>query len=83
MLYIKKKTKNFSKPLFYTVNGNVQLLQLIKRIELNRYTIFVVVLSNGRSKILDEEKVKSLSIKYPISLTLEEILNDMLFIKER
>ena len=79
----KKKTKNYSKPLFYTVNGNVQLLQLIKRIELNRYTIFVVVLSNGRSKILDEEKVKSLSIKYPISLTLEEILNDMLFIKER
>lgn len=70
----KKKTKNFSKPLFYTVDGKIELLQLLKKVELNRFTIFIIKSSDGRVKFIDEEKIKDLSIKYPLNITMDEIL---------
>lgn len=70
----KKKTKNFSKPFFLTINDSVTIGQLLKHIEPARYTIFIV-LSNDRTVYLDEDKVKLLSLKYPLTQSLEDILS--------
>lgn len=71
----KKKTKNFSKPFFYYVNGEVTLKEIIKKIEPNKFTIFVVKLDDGKTKMLDEEKIKLLVLSYPIYLSLKDIIN--------
>lgn len=69
----KKKTKNYSKPFLICLNGNVSLAQALKHIENNRFTIFVVILSNNATKFIDEQKVKLLSLQYPITMTFDEI----------
>lgn len=69
----KKKTKNFSKPFFITINGTVTISEALKHIELNRFTLFIVVLSNNQTKLIDEQTLKLLSIKYPINFTFDEI----------
>lgn len=70
----KKKTKNYSRPLFLTINSTITLGDALKHIELNRFTIFIVVLSSGKVKLIDEQNLKFLSIKYPINTTFDEIL---------
>lgn len=70
----KKENKNFSKPYFITVNEDVLLSSLLKHIEINRLTIFVIVFKNGKSIFLDENKVKNLSLIYPINSSLKEII---------
>ncbi len=70
----KKKTKNFSKPLFYTINEDVSLGQVLKKIELNKFTIFIVEYNDGHIKMLDEHKIKLLSIKYPLNSKLSDII---------
>lgn len=72
--FYKKKVKNFSKPLFITVDENVCLSQLLKHIEINKLTIFIVNFSNSKSKFLDEETVKLLSLKYPLNKPIKEII---------
>lgn len=71
----KKKTKNFSKPFFLTINSNVNIGQMLKHIEPSRYTIFIV-LSNEKTIYLDEDKVKLLSLRYPLNQTIQEIISD-------
>ena len=71
----KKKTKNFSKPFFLCVNDSTSIGQILKRIEPNRYTIFIV-LSNEKPIYLDEDKVKLLSLKYPVNQTIQEIISN-------
>ena len=71
----KKKTKNFSKPFFYVINGDVTLGQAIKKIEINRFTIFIVNLSCGATKTVDEQKLKLLSLKFSFSTTFDEIFS--------
>ena len=68
-----KKIKNFSKPLFLTVDGGISLGKIIKRIEINRFTIFIVALENGKTKLLDEQAVKVLSLAYPFDITLNQV----------
>ena len=70
----KKRAKNFSKPLFLVINGDITLSQALKRVEKNRFTIFVVVLDN-KTKFVDEELLKILSLKFPINLTFSQILD--------
>ena len=70
----KKHTKNFSKPSIYAVNSDVTISQLLKHIEVNRFTIFVVLLKSGNTLYLDEEKVRKLSLTFSINAKLEEIL---------
>ena len=70
----KKKTKNFSKPFFVCVNGDVTIGESLKRIESNRFTIFVVLLANGSTRFIDEQKLKLLSLQYHIFSTFNEIL---------
>lgn len=72
----KKKTKNFSKPFFITINGEITISQALKHIESNRFTIFVVILSDNKTKLIDEQNLKFLSIKFPIHLTFNEVLNE-------
>ena len=72
----KKQTKNFSKPVFYAVKSDVTISQLLKHIEVNKFTIFVVVLSNGKTIQLDEEKVKKLSLAYPLTTKIDKIFKN-------
>ena len=69
----KKKTKNFSKPFFITINGNITISQALKHVEVNKFTIFVVILNNSKTKLIDEQTLKILSMKYPINLSFDEI----------
>ena len=71
----KKKTKNFSKPFFVCVNGDVTIVEALKHIESNRFTIFVVCLSSGLTRFVDEQKIKMYSLQFPIFSTFDEILN--------
>lgn len=70
---LKKENKNFSRPSFYTVSSDVKLSSLLKHIELNKLTIFVVSFKNGKTIFLDEEKVKRLALNFSINTTLSEI----------
>ena len=69
----KKKIKNYSKPLFLTVRSNTTLSQLARHIEMSRFTIFVVVFENEKTKLLDEQAVKRLLLVYSLDTTLEKI----------
>lgn len=69
----KKKTKNFSKPFFVVINGSITLGLALKHIEPNRFTIFVVILNESKTKLVDEQILKQLSIKFPITTSFNEI----------
>lgn len=71
----KKKTKNFSKPFFYVVNGDTELGHVLKKVEVNKFTIFIVLLGDGKIKMIDEEKIKLMTLMYPLKTKLSEILN--------
>ncbi len=70
----KKKTKNFSKPFFYVINSDVKLGQVLKKIELNKFTIFVINFSDGRTKMLDEQKIKILAMRFSLNDRIEDIV---------
>ncbi len=74
ILLYKKRNKNFSKVSFYAVGQEVELSKLIKHIEVNKLTIFIVTLENGKTIFLDEQKVKFLSFNNPINSKLEDII---------
>ena len=69
----KKKTKNFSKPFFMTINGDVSIGDALKHIELNKYTIFIVLLKENKTKFVDEQALKLLSFKYSITVNFNDI----------
>ena len=73
MALLKKKTKDFSKPLTFAVNSSVTIGELLKHIEFNKFTIFYCLFKDGKTKILDEKIVFELSLVYPLSATLDEI----------
>ena len=69
----KKKAKNFSKPIFVCINGSVCIGEALKHIENNRFTIFVVILSNHSTRYVDEQKVKLFSLQYNLYATFDDI----------
>ncbi|MBQ8792735.1 MAG: site-2 protease family protein [Clostridia bacterium] len=73
MNVFNKKIKNYSKPLFLSVNSSETIAGLIKHIEVNKFTIFLVVFPNDKTKLLDEQAVKALSFKYQLSTRLSDI----------
>lgn len=79
----KKKAKNFSKPLMLVVNAEVSLSQALSRIEANRFTVFIVVFSNSKTKFLDEQAIKLLSLSYPINMTIAEIFDKSMLKNDR
>lgn len=68
-----KKVKNFSRPIFLYVKGEVTITKLLKHIQANKYTIFIVQLKNEQVKIMDEQKLKKLAINLSPALSLNEI----------
>lgn len=68
-----KKVKNFSKTSMLYVDENTCLSQLVKHVEINKFTIFVVNLSNGKTKMIDEQNLKLLILKYPSNIKLKDI----------
>lgn len=68
-----KRVKNYSKPLLLTVNASETLASLVKHIEANKFTIFIIVFQNNKTKLLDEQAVKLLSIKYPLNTIIHDI----------
>lgn len=69
----KKKTKNFSKPFLLCINGEISLGDALKHIESNRFTVFIVILSNNKTRLVDENKIKLFSLQYSLTTSLDEI----------
>lgn len=69
-----KKIKNFSKPNFVFVSSNLSLAELLKHIEIKRFTVFIVNFDNSKIKYIDENLVKKLSTKFSLKKNLNEIL---------
>ncbi len=69
----KKRVKNFSKPLFLNINGQTTLAQALKHIQTGKFTIFVLLLSSGKTKFLDEKKIELLSLQFSLATTFDEI----------
>lgn len=74
--YFGKKTKNFAKTKILYVKQNVSLLKLIKKIDYNKFTIFAV--DKGEKIVfIDEKRVLSFALVYPLTISLEKILNQV------
>ena len=71
----KKKNKNFSKPLVLTVNSSVTLGEVLKKIQVNKFTIFYCIFANGKVRILDEQTLLDFALVFSYTATLEEIFS--------
>ena len=72
-ILVNRKIKNYSKTLFLTVKDDVSLYNLLKHIEYNKHTIFVIT-TKKKSLLIDEEEIKKLVIKYPLNVKIREII---------
>ena len=72
-ILVKKDLKNFTKPYFAIVDENTPLNLLLKHIEPNRATIFVVRLES-KTIFIDEKQVKEYLLKYPYSIPIIECI---------
>lgn len=73
IMMAKKTIKNFSKPSFIYIDEDVKLLELIKHIELNKFTIFILN-KNGKTKYISETDVKKLSLAFNSQTRIKDIL---------
>lgn len=76
MALLKKKNKNFSRPLIMYVSSEIELGQLLKHIQQNRYTVFYVDFAGQRTRILDENNIMNLTLKYPLNMNLCDIFKN-------
>lgn len=72
---LKKNNKDFTRPLILYINSTVTLGKTLKTIQQNRYTIFYVNFDNKKTKILDENLILNLALKFPLSYTFNDIFN--------
>ena len=70
---LKKKVKNFSKPVFKFITDEQTLSSIVKHIESNKYTIFVVKTKKDRTMFLNEDVMLKISLSYPIDAKLHQI----------
>ena len=68
-----KKIKNYSKPVFRIVNSSETLTSILKHIEVSRYTIFVVIFANNKTLLVDECRLQSWALIFPLDTSLEMI----------
>lgn len=66
------KEKNFSKIVLIKVNEKCTILQLLKQIKRNQYTIFYC--NSTKKHYLDEDNLINLSLSNPLTSSLKEIL---------
>lgn len=76
MNMFKKKIKSFSKVQSLVVQDSITLGQILKHIEANKFTVFYIV-SDEKTRALDEKALLKLSLIYPLSLSLSEILKKL------
>lgn len=72
-ILLKKDVKNFTRPYFVVVDVNTPLNILLKHIEANRLTIFVVSYDN-KTLFIDERQVKEYLLNYQYSTLLKDCI---------
>ena len=72
-ILLKKDVKNFTRPYFVVVDVNTPLNILLKHIEANRLTIFVVSYDN-KTLFIDERQVKEFLLYYQYSTLLKDCI---------
>lgn len=72
-ILLKKDVKNFTRPYFVVVDVNTPLNILLKHIEANRLTIFVVSYDN-KTLFVDEKQVKEYLLNYQYSTLLKDCI---------
>ena len=77
MALLKKKNKNYSRPLILYISSEVTLGNALKHIQQNRYTVFYVDFNGEKTKVIDEILIMKLATKFPLYFTF-----NMIFIKE-
>lgn len=75
IVFMKKTRKNFSKPFFVYVDSNCSIAELLRHIEINKFTIFVVKFDDERVKMLDENLIAKLSLSHSINEKISEIFD--------
>lgn len=70
----KRKIKDFSRPNFVYTNGDNLISGMLKRIEINKYTLFVVKISNEEVRIVNEDELKRLAIKFSPAISLNDAI---------
>ena len=73
-LFFKRKIKNFSRVSMLCVDDNVTISSLLKHIEPNKHTIFAISRQGKRTHLIDEEDIKALAIKYPITDKIKDVI---------
>lgn len=73
-LFFKRKIKNFSRVSMLCVDDNVTISSLLKHIEPNKHTIFAITRQGKRTHLIDEEDIKALAIKYPITDKIKDVI---------
>ena len=73
---LNKKVKNFAKVKFIYIKKSTSLAKMISKIDFNKYTIFVVNIDE-KNLFLDEEKILKLSLNFPLTKSIQEILNQI------
>ena len=58
------------------VSSEIELGQLLKHIQQNRYTVFYVDFAGQRTRILDENNIMNLTLKYPLNMNLCDIFKN-------
>lgn len=69
-----KKVKSFSKPRIFVVSSEVKIKELIKKIQGNKSTIFIVTDEKNESKMFVDKMILDLSLK----VNLEEEIGNIL-----
>ena len=70
----KRRIKNFSKVCMFCVDDNVTIASLLKHIEPNKHTLFAVSRQGKRTHLIDEEDVKVIAIKYPLTKRIKDVI---------
>lgn len=81
MSFYKKNTQNFSKMRMLYINGEVKLVELLKKIEKNRYTIFYLKNGFNKGKFITEDLIITLTLSYPLSMQINKIILEKKLIK--
>lgn len=68
-----KKIKNYSRPSCVVVDCNQTIIQLIKHVETNRFTVFFVMFDD-HCEMVDERKLQLLAVQFPLNYSIRNVL---------
>lgn len=70
-----KDFKDLSKPNIFVVHPSTQLKNLLKKIQANKTSLFIVIL-NGETKMLSDKEILELTLKFDLNEEIGKILFD-------